>query len=129
MKRSEHVPSINGAVFTTQRRTAPPPRSSPRSLMDAQSIAAFEARAAAAEQRLTALEAKLGASCSLVWDKWPSAVLAAASAPRLPPPTPPHTLPHPAGNAGSSSGSIDASKYVAELLALKEVGLVRTRPG
>lgn len=52
--------------------------------LDPQALQAFEARAAAAEQRLVVLEAKLG-------------------------------------SGSIAGGAVDTSKYVAELLALKEV--------
>lgn len=109
--------------------------------MDAQSVAAFEARAAQAEQRLAVLEQKLGERCGSMpaacrilggWSALEINVLhassflrqpvaACSSSSRPPPASSPRALPSTAAAGGSSGGAVDTSRYVAELQALREV--------
>lgn len=93
--------------------------------MDGQSLAAFETRAAAAEQRLAVLEAKLGSSeCSrAAWGRV-MAIRRSGHACRRPaiPAARVHATWLPARRpAGSASSAVDTTKYVAELLSLKDV--------
>ena len=117
-------PFCNFLFFSPSPAAHRPPR------MDASSLAAFENRAAQAEQRLAVLESKLaaGESCWLCLcccarpepaaiqftpRRRPPDPAAAAAAPALP------LLP--AGSGSSSGGAVDTSRYVAELQSLKAV--------
>jgi hypothetical protein len=93
--------------------------------MDAQSLAAYEARAAQAEQRLAVLESKLAAGQvhhRNDMQRRPACLAAAAAAIALQLNVATLLATAPAGgNSSSGGGSVDVSRYVAELQSLKNV--------
>ena len=115
----------------------PPSRLRPLAAMDAAALAQFEARAAQAEQRLAALESKLAAGASAPRGLPLCCVRLARSMLRPPArlpacarrkPSLPYSpraaaaCPAPTcAGGGGGGGGVDASRYVAELQALKGV--------